>query len=164
MKYYPEKVDLSPNVGRKGDENFKISPKYIILHHSYGSFVGGVSWCKDPDSDVSYHYLIDSDGSRVQLVYDTKRAWHAGVSKWDGIVGLNSHSLGVAFWGDTYTRPVKFAEVDSCAEKCIYLMQKFGIPIENILRHQQVSPKRKNDPAPQVMQRVLDRIKERMFV
>ena len=155
MKYYPENVKLSPNQGGR------INPRFIILHHSYGSFLGGVDWISRRESRVSYHYLIDSDGSRTQLVYDSKRAWHAGKSSWKGIRGMNSRSVGVAFWGDTHSRNPSDTEIDSCAEKCIYLMDKFGIPLKNILSHKQVAPRRKNDPSDDVMQRVLNRVKDR---
>ena len=50
---YSESVKLSPNRG--GD----IIPEYIILHHSSGSYLGGISWIRNPKSRVSYHYLID---------------------------------------------------------------------------------------------------------
>jgi len=137
-----------------------IKPKYIILHDSYGSYGGGVSWIQDPKSKVSYHYLIDSKGNRTQFVYDSKKAWHAGDSKWNGINGMNSHSIGVAFWGNTYKRAVNFEEIDSCARKCVYLMDKFGIPKSNILTHQMISPNRKKDTSPRIYKRVLKRIDE----
>ena len=137
---YEEEVKLSPN---RGDT---IVPRFIILHHSAGSFAGGVSWILNRESKVSYHYLINPDnGDRVQLVWDSKRAWHAGRSRWGKYRGLNSHSIGIAFAGNTHTREVKNHEIHSVAIKCQYLMDKFGIPEGNILTHAMISPGRKDD-------------------
>lgn len=152
---YKEEVKLSPNRGGR------IIPKFIVLHHSAGSFAGGVSWLRNPKSKVSYHYLIDPEtGDRVQLVWDSKRAWHAGRSEWKGYVGLNSHSLGVSFAGNTHTREVADHEIDSVAHKCLYLMDKFGIGKEGIVTHAMISPGRKDDCSAEVYHRVLDRVDE----
>jgi len=152
---YSETVKLSPN---RGDT---IVPLYIILHHSGGSFAGGVSWILNPESKVSYHYLIDPEtGNRVQLVWDSKRAWHAGRSRWQGRTGLNSHSIGIAFAGDTNTREVAEHEIDSVAHKCLYLMDKFKIPKDGIVTHQMIAPNRKNDCSEGTWHRVLERIDE----
>lgn len=148
---YRETVRLSPNKG--GD----IAPRFIVLHHSCGSFHGDLSWIANPASKVSYHYLIDPDtGNRVQLVRDSKKAWHAGKSKWKGIKGLNSHSIGIAFTGDTHKRTPANHEIESVAHKCLYIMRKFSIPRENILTHAMIAPGRKDDCSPETHQAVLD--------
>lgn len=142
-------------------KNRKITPKYIVLHDSYGSYKGGIYWMtEDPKnkSGASYHYLIDTDGNRTQLVYDTRRAWHAGVSFWEGITDMNSNSIGLAFTNDTHKRDTTFEEIDSCAIKCIFLMKKFGIPKKNIITHEMIAPNRKDDTAPATHKKVLERI------
>lgn len=152
---YSESVKLSPNRG--GD----IIPEYIILHHSGGSYLGGISWIRNPESKVSYHYLIDPiSGNRTQLVWDSKRAWHAGKSYWNNVSGLNGHSIGIAFAGDTNKRVPAFQEIDSVAHKCVYLMNKFGIPKENILTHAMISPGRKDDCSGEAYWLVINRINE----
>ena len=152
---YSEEVKLSPNVGGK------IQPKFIVLHHSSGSFDGTISWILNPISKVSYHYVINPDnGNRVQLVYDTKRAWHAGVSFWRGQSNLNSHSIGIAFSGDTNMRTPADHEIESCAEKCIYLMKKFDIKKSDITTHEKIAPRRKNDCSQETFDLVLAKIDE----
>ena len=149
---YREVYARSPNQGGK------IKPKYIIVHDSYGSHDGTRSWILQRRSKVSYHYLIASNGDRTQFVYDTNRAYHAGRSYWKGTNGLNQNSVGISFWGNTREREPSFKEIDSCAHKIVYLMKKFGIPRENILTHKQIAPNRKNDTAPDTMQRVLAQV------
>lgn len=151
---YPEVYKASPN------QSGTINPKYVILHHSSGSHDGTRSWILNSASKVSYHYLIAPDGSRTQFVYDKKRAWHAGRSSWKGVSGLNGHSIGISFYGDTNKRTPSAVEIDSAAKKCKYLMDKFGLGVENILTHKMVAPNRKNDPSDETYQMVINRIKE----
>ncbi len=152
---YPDIVRLTVNRGGK------IAPKFIILHHTSGNYEGSVSWCLDPKSKVSYHYIINpKNGSRTQLVWDTGRAWHAGVSKWNGMNNLNAHSIGIAFDRDTNTRTPSATEIDSAAHKCIYLMDKFNLKEDAILTHAMISPGRKNDVSKETHKLVLDRIRK----
>ena len=155
LEKYAEKYRRSPN------QSGSINPTHIILHHSSGSFAGTVSWIMQKISKVSYHYVINPlDGSRVQHVFDSKKAWHAGRSFYKGLTSFNSRSIGISFAGDTYKRDVADFEIDSAAKKCIYLMDKFDIPIQNILTHEMIAKGRKNDPSPSTHARVIERTKE----
>tara|TARA_R110001606_G_scaffold128807_1_gene263451 strand:- start:1630 stop:2283 length:654 start_codon:yes stop_codon:yes gene_type:complete len=151
---YEEVYKRSPN------QSGTIKPKYIVLHHSSGSHDGTRSWILDSRSKVSYHYLIAADGSLTQFVYDTKRAWHAGKSKWNGDSGLNGHSIGISFFGNTHKRTPCPAEIDSAAKKCIYLMGRFDIAIGDIVTHTMIAPGRKNDVSESCYKAVVNRIKE----
>lgn len=151
---YPEEYKASPN------QSGTIKPKFIVLHHSSGSHDGTKSWILNRNSKVSYHYLIAADGSRTQFVHDTKRAWHAGKSRWKTNIGLNSSSIGISFYGNTNERSPSDVEIDSAAKKCIYLMGKFKIGVEGILTHKMIAPKRKDDPSDNTYDRVLSRITE----
>ena len=151
---YKETYCESPN------QSGTIAPKFIVLHHSSGSHDGTKSWILQSKSGVSYHYLIADDGSRTQFVYDSKKAWHAGKSKYENYIGLNSHSVGISFYGNTHERTPNDLEIDSCAKKCIFLMDKFSIPIESIITHKMCAPGRKDDCSEETYQLVLNRIKE----
>lgn len=73
-----------------------ISPKYLIQHFTADMRKGqAVEWLTNPESKVSAHLVIEMDGTVVQLVKFNKKAWHAGVSSWNGIEGLNSFSIGI---------------------------------------------------------------------
>lgn len=98
---------------------------------------------------VSSHYVIDRDGMVYQLVDESKRAWHAGVSEWDGMTDLNSHSIGIEFQcpavgeklGD-FTMP----QIKSGIELCREIRQRHTIPLRNLVRHSDIAPGRKQDP------------------
>jgi hypothetical protein len=58
-----------PEQGLQGDQ-----PEAVVLHHSDGSYRGGVAWISNPASKVSYHVLIARDGRRTVFANDTKGA------------------------------------------------------------------------------------------
>lgn len=152
---YQEEVKLSPNKGGT------ITPKFIVLHHTAGNFAGSVSWCLNASAKVSYHYIINPEnGNRVQLVWDSKRAWHAGKSSWGGYSGLNGYSIGIAFDRNTNTRTPAECEIDSAGYKCVYLMDKFGIGKEEIVTHAMISPGRKDDVSDETYELVKARVDE----
>jgi N-acetylmuramoyl-L-alanine amidase len=131
----------------------------VILHFSDGSYVGGCEWIADPVSKVSYHVLIARDGRRTVFANDTDRAWHAGVSSWQGRRDCNSWSLGVSWEGNTYTTPLGEDAMASALEYLVPRMKKWHIPLDMVLTHQQVAPKRKNDISPGDAVRFKSRLK-----
>ena len=156
---YPETRLTTPNKSQR-----KIKPEAIVLHHSGGSYNGGVSWIRNPASKVSYHCLIARDGKRAVFGEDTDRTWHAGVSKWKGRKDLNSWSIGVSWEGDTYTYPLGEDAIESALDYIVPRMKKWGIPVNMVLDHRIVSEPRKNDIAPKqygvFIERLLKRLKD----
>ena len=140
---YDERKVSTPNKGSK-----VIIPAAVVLHHSDGSYRGGVAWIADPKSKVSYHVLIARDGRRTVFCNDTERAWHAGKSNWMGRPDLNSWSLGLAWEGNTYDYPLGDDAMASAIEYLVPRMKKWGIDMNMVVTHQQVSPSRKTDISP----------------
>jgi N-acetylmuramoyl-L-alanine amidase len=80
----------SPN---RGDV---LEPRYLVMHYTAGRGADeSVSWLCNPASRASAHLVIGRDGTITQLVPFDRVSWHAGVSQWDGIKGLNQHSIGI---------------------------------------------------------------------
>ncbi|HEX7049110.1 MAG TPA: N-acetylmuramoyl-L-alanine amidase, partial [Longimicrobiales bacterium] len=78
-----------------------VRPDLIVIHGTAGETdAGDLAWCRDPKSQVSYHYLIGRDGRIYRLVPEERRAWHAGVSGWEGRQGCNDYSIGVGLCND----------------------------------------------------------------
>lgn len=76
--------------------------QYLIIHYTAGgNAAGAISWFKDKKSEASAHFVVDHDGSIVQMVRTDRIAWHAGKSSWLGKSGLNQYSIGIeiANWG-----------------------------------------------------------------
>ena len=140
---FDERKVHTPNKGSN-----VIIPEAVVLHHSDGSYRGGCEWLANPVSKVSYHVLIARDGRRTVFCNDTERAWHAGRSNWMGRPDLNSWSLGVAWEGNTYDYPLGDDAMASAIEWLAPRMRKWGINMNMVLTHQQVSPGRKTDISP----------------
>jgi N-acetyl-anhydromuramyl-L-alanine amidase AmpD len=140
---YDERKVFTPNKG-----NQAIKPEAVVLHHSDGSYRGGVEWIASPASKVSYHVLIARDGRRTVFCQDTERAWHAGKSNWMGRQDLNSWSLGLAWEGNTYDYPLGEDAMASAIEWLGPRMKKWGIDLNMVVTHQQVAPTRKTDISP----------------
>ncbi len=126
----------------------RIKPKAIVLHHTSGSYAGSVAWCINPASRVSYHCIVAKDGRRSTLADPDERTWHAGKSAWRGRRDLNSWSIGAAFEGDTYKRPLNEDEMASMAEYLEPLMKLYRLTLDDVTDHRTVSPGRKNDLNP----------------
>lgn len=82
----------TPNVGGA------LAPRYIVFHYTAGSSAASsiASLCtRKPQGNASAHLVLARDGAITQLAPFNVVTWHAGVSQWNGIVGLNSASIGI---------------------------------------------------------------------
>jgi len=116
-----------------------------VLHHSGGSYAGGVSWIKSPQSRVSYHCLVAEDGRRTVFAIPEQRTWHAGKSEWRGRGDLNSWSVGASFAGDTNKEPLTQDAMESMAQYLEPIMRQYNLSLHDITDHRTVSPGRKDD-------------------
>ena len=83
----------SPNFGERAPG---LSVNLLLIHYT------GMKTCDqalqrlcDPSAGVSSHFLISETGSIYKLVDEANRAWHAGVSFWQGETDINSLSIGI---------------------------------------------------------------------
>ena len=80
----------TPNKG--GD----LSPRYLVFHYTAGrSATSSINWLTNPESKASAHLVLARDGTITQLAPFNIKTWHAGLSHWDGLSGLNSSSIGI---------------------------------------------------------------------
>src|SRR5689334_6390955 len=72
-------------------------PVDILLMHYTGmqSGAAAVERLRDPAAKVSAHYVVEEDGRVFHLVPEDRRAWHAGVSSWQGTANINQRSIGI---------------------------------------------------------------------
>jgi N-acetyl-anhydromuramyl-L-alanine amidase AmpD len=100
----------------------------------------------NPESKVSYHYLVGRSGTVYQFVADNRRAWHAGVSTYRGQSDCNNFTLGVSFANNQKGEPFPPDQITAGAELVALLCLRHGIPVDRITTHAAVSPGRKTDP------------------
>lgn len=90
-------------------------PSTIVLHATAGgSAASSIEWLQK--IGLSYHYLIDRDGTVFKCVPTTRVAFHAGVS--DGPAGLyvNSYSIGIAFANRNDGEKIAVAQIAACKQ------------------------------------------------
>jgi AmpD protein len=97
---------------------------------------------------VSAHLLIKRNGDVVQFVPFDKRAWHAGVSTWDGREKCNDFTVGIELEGCDDNR-FEAAQYQALAMTIHALVKSYpGLSFEAIKGHSDVAPGRKTDPGP----------------
>jgi len=118
-------------------------------------FMGCLDCTAHPDFDslkglqVSSHFVVDRSGKITQFVGCEQRAWHAGVSEWQGKSGCNDFAIGIEMIGDE-ERPFTQAQYRETARLCRVLMQRYpAIHADDIVGHQDIAPGRKWDPGKQ---------------
>jgi len=124
-----------------------ITPIYIVMHYDAApNATSAINWMTDPKSQVSAHLHISRDGVVTQLVPFNQKAWHAGVSKWNGLTGLNSYSIGIELQ-NTGTQEYMKPQLDAAIEVCKAIIANYGI--QDIIGHSDIAPRRKPDPGKQ---------------
>ncbi|WP_025820708.1 1,6-anhydro-N-acetylmuramyl-L-alanine amidase AmpD [Shewanella marina] len=115
-------------------------------------FLGQLDCSADPSFtelqglEVSSHFLIRRDGEIVQYVSCDARAWHAGVSEYQGRSNCNDFAIGIELEGTddiAYTdeQYQQLAALTACL-----LLTYPSIGVENIVGHSDIAPERKTDP------------------
>ncbi|MDX8392686.1 MAG: 1,6-anhydro-N-acetylmuramyl-L-alanine amidase AmpD [Mariprofundaceae bacterium] len=112
----------------------------VTAHPSFGDLAG---LC------VAAHFVLDRKGKISQFVPVARRAWHAGVSSWQGVERCNDYSIGIEMIGDENT-PFTRAQYRETARLCRALMMRFpNINRQRIVGHSDIAPGRKWDPGVQ---------------
>ena len=146
---------------RPGDE----APSLLVVHNISlppGEFGG--PWIDalftgtlDPDAHpffagivhlrVSAHCLIRRDGEIVQYVPFDRRAWHAGVSCYDGREKCNDFSIGIELEG---TDVLAYTDIQyrQLAALTRLLATRYPAIANNMAGHSDIAPVRKTDPGP----------------
>lgn len=100
------------------------------------------------DLRVSAHLLIRRDGQLQQFVPFHKRAWHAGVSCWDGRERCNDFTIGIEMEGDDETAFTAIQYQQLVAVINALLATYPLLTVDRITGHQHIAPGRKTDPGP----------------
>lgn len=145
------------NINKNGN-----TPRYLVIHYfgSLGSAYGVSEFFKLPSTQASAHYAVD-ERDIYRCVREQDAAWHCGA-----VGGLrythpycrNSNSIGIEMRPSKLNPKSIRAEdkdwyfdekvVQNTIELAAMLMKKYKIPIENVLRHWDVTGK--TCPAPYV--------------
>jgi N-acetyl-anhydromuramyl-L-alanine amidase AmpD len=107
----------------------------FVIHITEGSFKSGVDWCNNPKSQVSYHFIIDTDGTDICLVMPENTAWHAGAVK-NPTADLmkygsnpNLYTIGIALAGYA-SEPPTASQIAKCAKLINILATYYSIELD----------------------------------
>jgi N-acetyl-anhydromuramyl-L-alanine amidase AmpD/uncharacterized protein YraI len=115
----------------------------IVIHTIEGSESSGISWFQNPRSNVSAHFIVAHSGRITQMLRETDRGWHAGVSS------VNADSIGIENEGRASRNGWTTAQYNSLAALTSYLVARYRIPVDrrHIVAHSEVR-RGKSDPGP----------------
>ncbi|MCD8339623.1 MAG: 1,6-anhydro-N-acetylmuramyl-L-alanine amidase AmpD [Burkholderiales bacterium] len=92
---------------------------------------------------VSSHFFISRKGKLHQYVSCNDRAWHAGISEFNGRKVCNDFSIGIELEG---TDKQQFEEIQyKVLSQLIGALVKV-YPIDSVVGHEHIAPGRKTDP------------------
>ena len=115
-------------------------------------FMGRLLGSKDPaheglsDLRVSSHFVIWRDGRVRQYVGLADRAWHAGVSSYEGRDNCNDFSVGIELEGCD-SQPYEPAQMTTLAD-LMRALQRARPSLRQVAGHCHIAPGRKTDPGP----------------
>jgi len=124
----------------------------LILHYT-GMASGSEALLRlcNPLSKVSSHYLVLEAGRVVQMVPEARRAWHAGLSAWEGVRDMNSRSIGIEIAhpghrDDGTVAPFPQEQMAAVTALCRDILGRWPIRPDRVLGHSDIAPERKIDP------------------
>ena len=155
-------------------------PQLLVIHSislppgCYGGdcierfFTNQLDWDEHPffeeirGVEVSAHLLIRRTGELLQFVNFGERAWHAGMSCYDGRDNCNDFSIGIELEGcdeDPYTDE-QYTVLTAVTD--VLIRHYPAMDAHRIVGHNDIAPGRKTDPGPAFdWQRYREKLKER---
>ncbi|UXU89314.1 N-acetylmuramoyl-L-alanine amidase [Burkholderia sp. S-53] len=134
--------------------------RFLVMHYTESDEAKSLRTLTG--DSVSVHYVVPPQpriehGMLVvyQLVPESERAWHAGVSEWQGATELNAASIGIENVNrgplDPQNRtwqPYPPEQVDALIRLSKDIVARYAIPPTRVVGHSDIAPQRKIDPGP----------------
>ncbi len=137
----------SPSHGERKDGQ---RADMILLHYTgMPDSLAALELLRALGSEVSAHYFVFEDGRIIQMVAESRRAWHAGRAVWAGETDINSCSIGIeiANPGHEHGYPdFPKRQIAAVTALCRSIQTRNTIPPVRVLGHSDVAPSRKQDP------------------
>lgn len=111
----------------------------VILHHTAEPTAQrSLEVLTSSKRRVGTHVMIDTDGTRYIMCSPETVTYHAGYSVLDGREGCNNFTIGIEFQGNTLEEPLTQDQIDSAVEYLLPLIDRYNIPVRNIVTHEMV--------------------------
>lgn len=139
--------------------------RFLVIHFTSRDFKSSATILTGPS--VSAHYLVPDPTDQTyrdagfkdmrifNLVDESGRAWHAGVSQWAGRNNLNDTSLGIEIvnlandYDEHVYAPYNLEQIDAVKELAANILQRYpDITPTHIVGHSDIALGRKVGPGP----------------
>ena len=135
--------------------------RFLVLHYTATNFKASLEILT---KKLSAHYLVpdpddptctDNSLKIYQLVDETDRAWHAGVSNWEDRVNINDTSIGIEIVNQaSYSKaggfifpPFNSLQIEAVTWLCSDILSRYPeITPTRIVGHADIAPLLKSDP------------------
>lgn len=127
--------------------------RFIVIHYTggFGSAEQNCRYFAGGNRHASAHFFVNYDGEIWQSVEEENIAWHCGAKEYKHSECRNENSLGIELCARKKNCDSKSAEdedwyfedatVKAAVELTRYLMDKYHVPVSNVLRHYDVTGK-----------------------
>lgn len=125
--------------------------KYIVVHYTANNgdtAAGNGNYFARANRGASAHYFVD-ENNIVQSVRDSDVAWHCGATRYKNTLCRNANSIAVEMCSEKDKNGKYYINSDTqnTAIRVVkMLMQKYNIPVKNVLRHYDVTGKACPEP------------------
>jgi N-acetylmuramoyl-L-alanine amidase len=102
-----------------------------------------------PLARVSAHYVVGEGGEVFRVVPESERAWHAGVSSWEGQASTNARAIGIeiANGGHDFGLPsYPGVQIDAVIALVRDILTRNKLAPSRVVGHSDIAPERKEDP------------------
>jgi N-acetylmuramoyl-L-alanine amidase len=102
-----------------------------------------------PLARVSTHWVVGEGGEVWRVVDETRRAWHAGQSQWEGRGDINSRGIGIEIVNgghDFGLPPYPDAQIAAVIGLVGDILDRHGLAPHRVVGHSDIAPARKADP------------------
>lgn len=141
-------MNIKTNLANKsnyGGSRSTDSIKYIVVHYTGNdgdTDENNAKYFQNNIVQASAHYFVDDD-SITQTVPDDYVAWHCGAKTYKHANCRNANSIGVEICDDVKNGVIYPSDktIENALELVEYLMKKYSVPKENVIRHYDVTGK-----------------------
>lgn len=117
--------------------------EYIVIHYTSNqgdTAKNNADYFAREKVGASAHYFCD-ENEIWQSVKDTDTAWHCGAKTYRHPDCRNANSIGVEICMNDKKGNVRQGSIETAAELVRYLMQRYGVPVDRVIRHYDVAGK-----------------------
>ncbi|MYD24184.1 MAG: N-acetylmuramoyl-L-alanine amidase [Gemmatimonadetes bacterium] len=136
----PKIVDIQNRLPRSFRKRLRKSSRFIVIH----STESGLRSALNTVSRRGYsNYLVARNGTIYRILDKKYRSHHAGLSMWNGLRDISSHSIGIELVG-YHNDPFSASQYDALKWLIEVLQRVYKIPDYHVLEHYRVAYGRPN--------------------